>query len=65
MEEKEAREQYSKLKQIDKFAKELGFTIFRIDCEFEVNGEVQTLKDTTLNKPTQKYLEFAEWFKQP
>lgn len=49
MTDEQVQEQYSKLKQIDKFAKELGFTIRKIDCDFCINNEVYHLTDRTLN----------------
>ena len=61
MNQKQAKAQYAKLKQIDNFAKGLGFKIFRIDCEFKIDGETQTLIDNTLNKPTEKYLDYLKW----
>ena len=54
---KQVQEQYAKLKQIDKFANGLGFKIYRIDCSFFINDEEHTLIDTTLNSPSEKYLE--------
>ena len=64
MNEIQAREQYAKLKQIDAYAKKLGFKIFRIDCEFEIGGKVQTLIDNTLNESTQSYIEFLKYFRE-
>ena len=35
MTEKQAQEQYAKLKKIDEYAKSLGMTIYRVDYGFE------------------------------
>lgn len=50
MTDEQAREQYAKLKQIDEFAKSLGFTIYKIVADFKVDNETFTLSDTTLNE---------------
>ncbi len=62
MTDEQVQEQYAKLKQIDKFAKDLGFTIYRIDCSFYINDEENTLIDRTLNSPSEKYLEFLKQY---
>lgn len=53
--EKQSQEQYAKLKQINKYAKSLGFTIYRVDCSFLINDEEHLLTDRTLNELPKKY----------
>lgn len=45
----EAQQQYAKLKQIDEYAKSLGFTIYKIVADFKIGDKVYCLSDTSLN----------------
>lgn len=47
---------YDKIKKIDKYAKSLGLTIYRLDCDFKFNDKTYILSDTAINKPTQQYI---------
>lgn len=49
----EALQQYAKLKQIDEYAKSLGFTIYKIVADFKINDKVYCLSDTSLNTRNQ------------
>ena len=48
---------YSKLKQLDEYAKSLGFKICRIDGELELNGELHFYTHCALNEPSEKFKE--------
>ena len=43
--DKQLQETYSKLKQVDKFAKSLGFTIYKIVLDFEIENALNELKN--------------------
>lgn len=53
MDKKQTEQQYAKLKQIDKYAKSLGFTIYKIVADFKINDKVYCLSDTSLNAHNQ------------
>ncbi len=55
--QEQCQEQYNKLKKIDEYAKSLGFTIYGITAEMDINGDKYLYKDySTLNKIPDKWI---------
>ncbi len=56
----QTNEIFLKIKQIDKFAKDLGFTIYRLDYGYTKNNTELIHSIDGLNKPSERYLNFVK-----